>query len=332
MFKNRIIAAFAIVTLPLVQSSLATEPAALCRSVAQSDWVQFDVISGRITAHNVRHQRKRMSVTSDMPEGAHETFSVSFEGQRPAVHYNCVDVSQALLIDIVDGDEFLIRHERENGGKPWSLYFNQTKSEGVTLRIESEAAATTRRAPGFWHLMLLEPQLCRTHLVPLLESLRPDWRLTETADTLEKSLLELAKNGYNPPRQQLDQLIRQLGSNNFSKRRAADRELRNHGQSLHSYFKQLDPNSLNAEQRQRIRSISASLAIHVGDTPQRVTSQLAGDPAIYLMLLERDEVSIRELAAVQLERLKGRPISFDPFGSEADRLEQAERLRRMFFR
>ena len=332
MFTIRGIAVLAILILSFAESSLAVEPVAPIRIATQSGWVKFDVISGRITAHNARHRRKKMSVTSDMPEGAHETFSVSFEGQRPAVHYNCVDSSQTLLIDIVDGDELLIRNEREINGIPTALYFDQTRSNGVTLGIKSKLGEITHHAPGFWHLTLLEPEFCQMHLVPLLEILRPDWRLIETAEKLEESLLQLAADGYTPPRQELDQLVRQLGSVDFRERRAADLALRRQGQILCSYFKQMDPNSLTAEQRHRIRSITRSLKVYVGDTPQRITSQLAGDPGIYLMLLERDEVSIRELATVQLERLQGKPIRFDPLGSDAERIEQAARLRRFYLR
>jgi hypothetical protein len=331
MRRNEALTIAVVLLLASVRSTTATEPSEPGRLAANSDWVQIDIISGRITAHNARYKQRKLSATSDSPNGTREVFSVSFESQRPEVHYERVAAQESLSVVIVNGDQMEMRHESRTGDELQLLHFVQA-APGLTLRIANGGKESVYEAPGFWHLALWEPEIFENRLVPLLETLRTNWRLMETVENLEKSLLELASEGYAPPRRHLDQLVRQLGSDCFRDRQAADRELRRQGQSLFSYLEQLDVSSLNTEQRHRLKVIAESLAVFSGDTPKRTALQLAGDPRAYLMLLERDNVLIRELAAAQIERIQETPIRFDPSAGAQERSEQASRLRHLYLR
>ena len=77
--------------------------------------------------------------------------------------------------------------------------------------------------------------------------------------------------------------MQQLGDDQFTKREAADRQLREAGRVIVSYFQQLDTSCLDAEQRFRIRRIINSLTAANGDDmPEQVASLLLGDDAIWL--------------------------------------------------
>ena len=60
--------------------------------------------------------------------------------------------------------------------------------DGVTREVRGETV---------WYLLLAEPELCRQHLLPLLEMLRSDWRLVETAQAIESQMLRIAE-AYQP--------------------------------------------------------------------------------------------------------------------------------------
>jgi hypothetical protein len=178
-----------------------------------------------------------------------------------------------------------------------------------------------------WHLLIVEADVCRRYLIPLLDRFRPKSSLLEVADELEEELLHVATVHDLPDRKRLAVLVGQLADEQFSRREAADRELRSLGRTVLTYLEKLDPERLDAEQSFRIRRIVMSLSRTSGDdTAQQVASWLAGDPGIWLVLLSREELATRQLAAEQLTALLGRPIAFDPAADPAVREAQIEQI------
>ena len=53
------------------------------------------------------------------------------------------------------------------------------------------------------------------------------------------------------------------------------------------------------------------------DTAQQIASWMIADPEVWLALLARPEEPTRRLAAAQLAKLLGQPISFDPAADAA---------------
>jgi hypothetical protein len=195
------------------------------------------------------------------------------------------------------------------------------------LVIEGDEGTREIAAPGFWHLMLAEPDTCRKHLVPLLELVRPDWRLESKARQLEEALFAVARSGKLPDAARLRQLVRRLRHPKFERRQEADRHLREMGQSVLAFLERLDEQTLDTEQRTRIRRIRQSLTVTDGDTPVRVASWLADNSHVWLALLDRADADKRSTAANHLELICGQPLPFDPLASDIDRRRQIDQLR-----
>jgi hypothetical protein len=177
-------------------------------------------------------------------------------------------------------------------------------------------------------LLLLEPEPARKYLIPILELLRPDWRLGDKAVEIEEELLQSASTGQLPDRHRWDALVRQLGDDRFARREAADRELRAAGPAVMPYLERLDFAKLEPEQQARVKRILSELAQDVDDdTVPQVAIGLSMEPIVWLGLLSRSDEGTRRQAAVELSILLGGPVDFDPAAAPAVRQVQITRLR-----
>jgi len=208
-----------------------------------------------------------------------------------------------------------------------AVRYRQPARGNVTLVIEGVDQTREMVAPGFWHLMLAEPDVCRKHLLPVLESIRHNWGLETKTRQLEDALFAVARSGKLPDADRLRQLVRQLRHPKFERRQEADRQLRDMGQSVLAFLERLDEEALDAEQRTRIRRIKQALTVTDGDTPVRVASWLADSSHVWLALLDRADANKRSTAAKHLEMICGQPLPFDPLASEIDRRRQIDQLR-----
>jgi hypothetical protein len=128
----------------------------------------------------------------------------------------------------------------------------------------------------------------------------------------------------------LSRLVEQLGSATFSERRQAERELRAAGHIVLPYLESLDRARLDAEQRQRIRSLIDALEDGREDRVDRMAVWLAGHEQTWLALLTRDDEAKRRIAAEQLASLVGEPVDFNPAADANTRRKQIEHLRELF--
>ena len=78
------------------------------------------------------------------------------------------------------------------------------------LRWATARSREVCQAASLWHLLVEQPELCKKHLVPLLEIFRPEWRLTQRAHEAEEELLHMASCGQIPDRQRWAALVDQL--------------------------------------------------------------------------------------------------------------------------
>lgn len=288
--------------------------------------MRFKLISGRIVNTAAWHFGNGTSKTSNDAtvetitfRGNGVTGSLSYRRMSPEHHFSLGVDSEGLF------------HFRRNGKATtkdcMSVDFTQPQSGPISLTIELEGRRQVFQASTLWHLLIAEPEACRQHVIPIMETLRPHWQLSQTVAAVEAELLKMA-DGNRVDRRQWAALVQQLGDGRFSKREAADRQLRDCGAFAIGYLTQLDFSRLDAEQQFRVRRIVKSISLHAtDDSPEQVAASLAEDPEIWLALLTRPEESTRRMAVRQLAAILGESIPVDPGVDPARQRSEREQLR-----
>jgi hypothetical protein len=295
---------------------------------SQLNWARFEVVSGRLMVLQARQTRSKSQSAGDpMLGGVRESFAINVNTGVPSVHYEFADEQQQLTVDFADGNRVSIHREVRGPSTVLPLHFSQGPKGKLSLIVGENKSRQEYSADSFWHLMLIEPDVCRLHLVPILESLSPNWRLCDQASRIEDELVRLAESGVHVDRERCEELVRQLGSPSFRERQAADRELHQMGQLVVSYLRQVDQSRLDAEQRLRIRKIQETLTVRTADTPERVAAWLIHDKAAWFAMLSSEDASKRLTATQQLSRVFQDSINFDPLAAQAERRAQLKLLR-----
>lgn len=290
--------------------------------------IQFEVVMGRLRAINAGRGKCESTTACDPHSNVRESYSLTLDGSVPSIHYELRTPDEQLCIDFTEGQRVEIHRQAPGSqSEPATLHFTQDRKGNLTLVLEDAEGRQQYSANTFWHLILAEPEVCRQHLLPILECLRPHWRLAEQAASVENRLLDAAASGDIVSRSRLDTLVAQLRSNSFQQRQAADRTLREMGQSVLCYVDQLDRRKLDGEQRLRLEKIIDAASVETADTPRRVATWLVDDKAIWLAMLSNEQSLKRQVAVEQLSRLCGQPIHFDSQAVDALRRAQIKRLR-----
>jgi hypothetical protein len=258
-----------------------------------------------------------------------EQLTVRNSGGDFSIEYVKPGTDRRVSIEIgVSTGRVRIVQQPEAGADLLPVEFIQPPCGPLSLILGARQSQRVIHGASLWHLMIGYPEICRQHLLPLLQLIDSRWDPGKLAADLEEDLILLARSQDVPDRHHWDALVAQLRDERYTRREAADRQLRACGRIVIHYLRQLDPARLDAEQKFRVRRIIAALGDNEGiDTPDRVTSWLAGDPSIWLGLLSRDSESTRRLALQQLSSLLDKPLVFDPAADGKTRQSQIERIR-----
>lgn len=317
----------------------------------QLEQVELQVVSGRILSASPT-PGGRLSSTTNVDD-RREQLTIDFGDGRPAIDYYLGTDSEQITIrlgalvdarlifpppdpnavaaEIEAGLGRLVIRRTPRSESTVAVQFVQLPGHSLTLSVGSGEHRQVYRAATLWYLLLSEPEVAEEHLLPLLDLLRPNWRLMDTVAEIEHALMRGVELDIVPDRSDWATLVDELADDRFSVRRQADLRLRGMGPAIVPFLESLDREQLDAEQQFRIRRI---LALYhrqeTEDVPARLGSLAVSDPRAWLALLNREERSQRQLAANQLSRLLGEPIDFDPNASEELRAAQIERLRNRF--
>ncbi|MBN1589392.1 MAG: hypothetical protein JW888_07750 [Pirellulales bacterium] len=292
--------------------------------------VQFGIHSGRVV-FTMLLPRGFVSPWSTDQLGGKEQIAIVHSSETGASEFTYRQLSpkRKLTITAKANGRLAIRQEPGDRGKTVPSEFLQEPSQPLVLTFGKDAEKKTLTAPTLWHLLLEHPDPCKQYVLPDLERLRPDWKLLDQAQAVEKALLAAARLGKLPDRQHWAALVAQLADERFTRREAADRQLRAIGRQVLPYLRDLDREKLDVEQQYRIHRIVESLSDTLTDeTPRQTANSMLGDPTIWIVLLGRDSQSTREVAAKYLERLLESPIDFDPAADAPTRRRQIEALRK----
>lgn len=320
----------AAVLLGLASNALAEPPADVpqLRQYTQSTppFLRFRIIDGRLTVSC--RSLTPFQIPAPFTVGRKEVLRVGNEQGRSTVQYERTTPNEQLVMNIGgSGGRVSIRRTPQGKSKFTAVDFRQSPGE-TTLSLGSGDHRKVLRAANLWQLAILWPKECREELFPLLDLLRPDWKMAANVARIETLLLARARENATVDRAHWAALVAQLGDDEFTKREAADRTLRAGGPAALSYLRELDVSPLDAEQQFRIRRILRKLLGRSEDDPaETVAAALARDPRAWLALLGRPERATREIAASQLVALLGKTIDVDPAAEPSTQEAKRERLR-----
>jgi hypothetical protein len=293
----------------------------------RTGWIRLDVVGGRIAVLGHRCGQSRVLQTGEPTETPREQLSVQLGAEALVVHYEDVKADGQVLVDLNDQQRLTI--SRSAASPTLELTFVQPFNGPIALSVGRDPVQTFT-ASSLWHLALKHPELCEESLFPLLETLRPHWRLKDQAAALREALVNKSGTDVTAERTQWRKWVSQLDSDDFAERQNADRQLRGSGQAIAAWLQRLDRKQLSAEQAGRVNDICQGLSSLSTDTPQRVALWMVDDRCVWLSLLKDSEVSIRLAAANHLTLLCGKPVAFDPFASDSDRQQQLATLQQRF--
>jgi hypothetical protein len=288
-------------------------------------WVQFHLISGRITATSPMV----VPTSTNQRGGRREMLSIEINGGIAGLQYDLVVPNERLQIVVTGGNQLSISHSR-TGGTPLGdsrLEYRQAVEGPVEFSFESAGVERTWKASGFWQIYLAEPDLVRVRLAPLLELLRPSWHLAQLGSEIEDALITRPMDERQQHVARWTGLVEQLASPRFAAREHAQRELSQAGQAVLPFLQTLDKSRLDAEQAYRVRSLIDALAVDYEDRVDRVAASLASDAQVWLSLLSRDDLHKRRVATARLASLLGGEIDFDPQADPDVRKAQLQSLR-----
>jgi len=289
-------------------------------------FLRFRIVDGRATLV-CRNAANFQSQNSRGP-GQKETISVNNTNGRPTLKYERTTPNEKFTLDVAAGDKVAIGRVPRGKSSFTAVEFQESPNEEITLTLGTGDHRQVFRAADLWRLAIAQPKECREHLFPLLDLLRPDWKIATMVARVETSLLARAGEDVTADRARWAALVEQLGNDQFTKREAADRALRAGAASALSYLRQLDFDRLDAEQQFRVRRIICALAgKSEDDSTDEVAASLARDSTVWLALLGRPELAVRQTAARQLAALLGEPIGVDPAAEPDTQKAKRERLR-----
>lgn len=311
----------------LAAAGAQAQESTLLSQAVQSHWIQFSINDGRIAAESTRDGDSRVGVSGK--NRRREQISVRNNGGKTSITYEQNGVKEQWNVNVTSGDNVLIRRSPVGKSDVTPVEFVQTPNEKITLSWGAPDHRETITAASLWHLFIIQPEKCREHLTPVLQMLRPDARWAETVAKVEERLLAGSADDSVAARARWANWVAQLGDDRFAKREAADRALRSADRTVAGYLRALDFRQLDAEQQFRVRRIIESFADQTSDdSPEQVAASLAGDPAVWLALLERPEAETRRIAVRQLATLLGEAVAIDPEADPASQQTQREQLKK----
>lgn len=290
----------------------------------QSNTIQIHLVRGRVhwSANRAMGGFSRRASVG----GRQEQMSVQFTGRSFSISYELQSPEQKYSFQLANRS-LQVQWFCKEPDSPSRLEFLQDPGQAVVVKMGEPPSEAVWQATSLWHLAFEEPEVVQKHVIGLLKPFLPEVELLARAKDIEHQMLHQARNMVGLDRARLQALVVQLGDEQYTRREAADRTLRELGPAMVPFLRSLDHRLLDAEQRFRIRRILQTFeAPTQGDSLLGVTEWLMNDPEIWWILLDRPESETRGIAVERLSILLGEPIEFDPKAAPEVRRVQRERL------
>ena len=136
------------------------------------------VASGRIV-HPGNWPAVQGSSNATLP-GGQESLSFS-SGTSGSLKYGRVGPQGDLTLDFDSEGRFHFLRQKKESTASVTVELTQAPGESLVLTVGPPEHQQTYRAATLWHLALIEPQICQSHVYPVLDLLRPEWQIGRKA-------------------------------------------------------------------------------------------------------------------------------------------------------
>lgn len=272
--------------------------------------------SGRVVVTGNSIGRRFDSTTQS--DDRREKITVELNGAASAIDYELATKGFQIALALKAGNALTIRRFPQGDSSIKPLEFNQPADGKITITV-GKPPEKTYTVESLWHLMLADPGFVKMEIEPLLRLLRPGWPLASSGQEIEETLYKLIDIERRYDRQAWHALVEQLSGPRYVDRVEADRKLRELGQVVVPYLRNLNEKQLDAEQLFRIRTIVRGYGSEAAeDTGEAAAQWLAADPEIWYSLAARATAVQRQKIAGQLSLLLGEPVvlTADPASDE----------------
>jgi hypothetical protein len=244
--------------------------------LCDSNAAHFRLVLGRIELDPVRYRKgtiTRKTGQNDPKTARSETLTVDATRGMPRLHYTRQTADQRLTLDVNERGRLSIESEI----KTERLLLVQEGNRPILIQHFRGKESYKREADTWIHFYVSDSVTYNKHLRPLVDSLirgTPLNRLAEAAHL--RSLASLSSASITSD-MALQRYIEMLGSTQRTTRIEAQRELHQCGISLLPRLRQVDPQSLDAEQRYRVNEIIQQLTPRGEDCESRLAAMIRDD-------------------------------------------------------
>jgi len=190
--------------------------------------------------------------------------------------------------------------------------FTQSPSGKMILRVGAGESLQEFSARNIWHLLLRESDICKQHLMPLLDACIASNHLMQDAQQIETGLLQKAGTPH-VSRVDMGRYVHFLGSEKSEARKGAKNTLYALGISALPYLESLDLATMDNRDQQKhvadaIRDIGRRYthcedAGSRPDTVERALVWLFEDPIVWSIFLKRADADLRAIALKELQAM-----------------------------
>lgn len=295
---------------------------------------QFRLVLGQLELDPVRYRKGTLNRSRSAPLGDLQTVhtagliseTLSIEATRgiPRLHYRRKSPDQTLTLDIDNRNRILIDSLTVDAAE--RVIVTQDSGRQISIRRQRDGRVEQTFADTWFHLYIRSPELYRRHLAGLLDDMLYPMKLDQLAESaLVRSVAEMADttqpqassgrsaatiepSGSGPIAATMDDrtlrhTISILGSSDRADRISAQQSLLQQGIAIVPRLRQIDPRSLDPEQRERLAQVLRQLTPAGEDHEARVSILIRDDSAYWASAADRLTADQRALVAARIADL-----------------------------
>ena len=253
-----------------------------------------------------------------------ETLSIEATRGIPRLHYRRQSPGQTVTLDIDNRNRILIDSLSVDAAE--RVIVTQDSGRQISIRREHHGRVEQTFADTWFHLYVRSPDVYRRHLAGLLDDLLYPMKLDRLAESaLVRSVAEIAgatqqqaasgrsaatvvPSGSGPIAATMDDptlrhVISRLGSSDRADRIAAQQSLLQQGIAIVPRLRQIDPRSLDPEQRERLAQVLRQLTPAGDDHEARVSILIRAVSAYWASVADRLTADQRDMVAARIASL-----------------------------